>query len=177
MPVDILSSPPAGIWKLPLARPELRSALDAMLAAAGSSGSSMELLLAGDALMEELNRTHLGSACPTNILAFPGASRSLRPPGPRPGKTAPGLENLREAPPEHFPPARMLGSLVLAPEAVRRECFLYGQEAAGHTLRLLAHGLAHLLGLDHGPDLDRLTALLEKSARQNTLPGLRMPCS
>jgi probable rRNA maturation factor len=57
------------------------------------------------------------------------------------------------------------GSLVLAPETMRRECFLYGQNPQEHVLRLLAHGLAHLLGREHGPEMDRLTALMEKAGR------------
>ena len=63
-----------------------------------------------------------------------------------------------------------LGSLVLAPETVRRECFLYGQDPAEYVLHLLAHGLAHLLGRNHGPDMDRLTALLEEAGRAAAAP-------
>ncbi len=48
------------------------------------------------------------------------------------------------------------GSLVLSVDAVRREALLYGRDETEHCLRLLAHGLAHLAGYDHGPEMDRL---------------------
>ncbi len=49
-----------------------------------------------------------------------------------------------------------IGSLVLSVDAVHREALLYGRDEADHCLRLLAHGLAHLAGYDHGPEMDRL---------------------
>jgi probable rRNA maturation factor len=132
MAVDVVSRPLAGIWKLPFAPPELRSLLEAMLAAAGAPEAAVELLLVSDAAMEELNREYLRRPGPANILSFPAQGA-------------------------------FLGSLVLAPETVRRECFLYGQDPEEHVLRLLAHGLAHLLGREHGPEMDRLAALLERA--------------
>lgn len=48
------------------------------------------------------------------------------------------------------------GQLVLSLPTWRRECLLYGQEGREHLLRLLAHGMAHLAGLDHGPEMDDL---------------------
>lgn len=47
------------------------------------------------------------------------------------------------------------GILLFSPDTLARECILYGQEPGRHALRLLAHGMAHLAGLDHGPDMDR----------------------
>ncbi|MDL2307385.1 rRNA maturation RNAse YbeY [Desulfovibrio sp. OttesenSCG-928-C06] len=47
-----------------------------------------------------------------------------------------------------------LGWLALAPDTMRREAVLYGQELGAHTLRLLAHGFAHLLGYEHGEAMD-----------------------
>lgn len=50
------------------------------------------------------------------------------------------------------------GTLILSMDTFLRECLLYGQEAGEHLLRLLAHGIAHLAGYDHGPDMDILCA-------------------
>lgn len=47
------------------------------------------------------------------------------------------------------------GHSAFSPDTLARECILYGQEPGRHALRLLAHGMAHLAGLDHGPDMDR----------------------
>lgn len=52
-----------------------------------------------------------------------------------------------------------LGDLVLSVETLARESFLYNQDTHEYTVRLLAHGLLHLMGHDHGPDMDALTEL------------------
>ncbi|MGE4296800.1 MAG: rRNA maturation RNase YbeY [Desulfovibrionaceae bacterium] len=50
-----------------------------------------------------------------------------------------------------------LGALVISLETVAREAVLYGQEPHAHFARLLAHGLLHLAGLDHGEEMEALT--------------------
>ena len=56
-----------------------------------------------------------------------------------------------------FPPAEgMPATLLLCADATRREALLYGQDLGEHCLRLLAHGLGHVLGHDHGPEMDTL---------------------
>lgn len=47
--------------------------------------------------------------------------------------------------------------LLLSSDTFRRECLLYGQKAAEHLIRLLAHGLCHVAGLDHGAKMDEET--------------------
>ena len=49
------------------------------------------------------------------------------------------------------------GALLLSLDTLRRECLLYGQNPGEHTLRLLAHGMAHLCGLDHSDAMDALS--------------------
>ncbi len=48
------------------------------------------------------------------------------------------------------------GALLLSLDTLQRECLLYGQDPAEHAVRLLAHGMGHLRGLDHGPVMDAL---------------------
>lgn len=123
-------------WRLPLCRAELRRALGRMVAAARSAGAgiapdaALEVVLERDDAVAELNSLHLGCCGPTNILSFPNGGE--------------GGE------------IRDLGSLVLDVDAVSREALLYGQDPHEHCLRLLAHGVAHLTGLDHGEAMDRL---------------------
>ncbi|MDE7240508.1 rRNA maturation RNase YbeY [Desulfovibrio sp.] len=58
-----------------------------------------------------------------------------------------------------FPGASgMAGALLLSLDTLERECLLYGQQPVEHLLRLLAHGMGHLAGLDHGPEMDALCA-------------------
>lgn len=158
---------PAVSWKLPFSAAELSLLLQAMLDAAGHKEAALELALLDDAAMERLNRESTGCVGPTNILSFSApAGRGLqdlsRPAeSPRPlasdtadNTCAPGDEGDRPC----------LGWLALSADTLLRECFLYGQDEEEHCIRLLAHGLAHLTGLDHGPDMDRLAARLEASA-------------
>lgn len=46
------------------------------------------------------------------------------------------------------------GSIYISADALERECALYGQKRFAHFLRLLAHGLGHMKGLDHGPEME-----------------------
>ncbi len=121
---------PAQAWRLSLSKAELRDLLKAMLAALGRPDSHMDLAVLDDAAMEDLNRAWLDCPGPTNVLSFPSPS-------------LPGQQ-------EH------LGSLALAAQTLEREAFLYGRDPAGYAKTLLAHGLVHLLGHDHGPEMDRL---------------------
>ena len=156
--ISVIRNTRSGGWKLPFSRSELAKALSAMLDAVGAAGAELELILADDAAMEALNRAHLGCAGPTNVLSFPARSGEFF------SEPAPLSEDalLSE---DSLPPC--LGSLVLAPETVLRECLLYGQEPKEHTLRLLAHGAAHLLGLDHGPDMDAAADAMEEAAKRH----------
>ncbi len=117
-------------WQCPFSRRELEAVLDAMRRACGLDWLCVELMLTDDAAISMINAENLGVAGPTNILSFPPA-------------LCPGTVS---------EPGR--ASLVLSLDTLERECLLYGQDAAEHTVRLLAHGMAHLGGLDHGPALD-----------------------
>ncbi len=63
------------------------------------------------------------------------------------------------------------GSLALSVEMLRRECLLYGQDASEHLVRLLAHGLAHLNGHDHGPEMWEICAMLENEGLAGLHPA------
>lgn len=49
-----------------------------------------------------------------------------------------------------------IGALFLSLDTFARECLLHDQEPAIHLMHLLAHGTAHLLGLDHGPAMEEM---------------------
>ena len=57
------------------------------------------------------------------------------------------------------------GALSLAPLTYARERFFYGQEEREYFLRLLAHGMAHLCGLEHGTEMERLCEELAAAGR------------
>lgn len=54
-----------------------------------------------------------------------------------------------------------VGTLFLSADTLERESVLYGQDVAVHARRLLAHGMGHILGFDHGPEMDEFCAWLE----------------
>ncbi len=115
-------------WQCPFSRRELAGILAAMGDVCGLEGISLELTLADDAGISRENAKHLGCPGPTNILSFPAF-------GDNGG-------------------AGGVASLLLSLDTLQRESLLYGQDHAEHALRLLAHGMAHLGGLDHGPAMD-----------------------
>ncbi|MDQ7031496.1 MAG: rRNA maturation RNase YbeY [Desulfonauticus sp.] len=59
-----------------------------------------------------------------------------------------------------------LGELFINVAAVIRESFLYVQDRKEHFWRLTAHGVLHLLGYDHGYQMDTLTEELSHHLSQ-----------
>lgn len=54
-----------------------------------------------------------------------------------------------------------LGSMMLSVETLMRESVLYGQDPEEHARRLLAHGMGHLIGFDHSPEMEDFCLWLE----------------
>jgi len=126
-----IATPPATLDpRFPLTRRELPALMDTLMAILGLSGRHVTLTLVDDAGVAALNEKFLRCAGPTNILSFP--------------------EDAPDCPEE-------LGALFLSVETLAREAFLYGQEPREHLARLLAHGILHLAGHGHGPEMDALT--------------------
>lgn len=122
---------------LPVDGRELRQIM-ACLLDAGSALRPMpavELVLVRDKDMALCNSVHMGLPGPTNILSFP----------------AEPVE-----PAEHTDPGLpvMPAGLVLSVDTLLREAFLYKEDPRKHLLRLLAHGLGHAAGFDHGSEMD-----------------------
>ncbi len=126
--VRVFSHYAAAAWLLPMSRAAIALALQAMLRA----------LPGGNACATAGVDLHLVddavmSAANRRFMDCTGPTNVLSFPG---GGDLPGI-------------------LLFSPDTLARECLLYGQEPGLHTLRLLAHGMGHLAGLDHGPDMDR----------------------
>jgi len=120
---------------LPLCRSELLPLVRKALSALDLSGRGFELALVGDGEIARLNREFLGRVGPTNILSFPE---------------------------QDVADPKNMGLVVLSVDAVTREARLYGQDARAYLVRLLCHGLLHLAGLSHGPEMDaRLDAAVD----------------
>jgi probable rRNA maturation factor len=128
-----------------LTRHELTRVIEAILQTLGLAGAHLSLTLLDDPGIAVMNAKYLDCQGPTNILSFPEAD-----------------------------PARpeSLGALFLSVDTLAREAFLYGQEPARHLARLLAHGILHLAGHDHGPDMETLTELAVDALCPEALTGL-----
>ena len=140
--IDVRAASPQASALLPVPLRELagmlarmRERAEALCRAGRCPGcpSAVELAVAGDGAMAALNRRAMGVAGPTNILSFPAADAS----------------------------AGARASLALSSAALARESLLYGQHPLEHLARLLAHGMAHVCGFDHGPAMDAFAGELE----------------
>lgn len=121
----------------------------------------VELFLGRDGDIAALNERCMGCVGPTNILSFPSGFFSS-------AENWPATEYFEASTRDKNAlgnPA--LGTLFLSVDTLRRECLLYGQEREIHAQRLLAHGLTHLLGYDHGPEMDELCAAMLSSVGEH----------
>lgn len=133
-------------WMVPFYKKELTAIFFAMFKAAAIPPTKkplLEVAFISDTKMTQLNLQSTGCSGPTNVLSFPMNSQSF-------------LDTRKIIP--------QLGLLAIAPSTVLRECFLYGQSPTVHFIRLFSHGIAHLLGFDHGNAMNSLCGTLEASA-------------
>ena len=91
------------------------------LAALGTVGGDVVVLLTSDGAVRELNARFRDRDQPTNVLSFPAA-----------GSAAPHI-----------------GDLVLALGVCAAEATAQGKSLADHLSHLTVHGVLHLLGRDH----------------------------
>lgn len=115
--------------RFPLSGPELMEIFEGLASVFGLEDWEISLRIVDDREMAELNQSFMGCLGPTNVLSFPGGDESW------------------------------LGDLVLSAETLARESWLYNQDTYEYTVRLLAHGMLHLMGHDHGPEMESLTEL------------------
>ena len=141
-------------WRLPFCRPELETLLAIMLGSVDCDAAELDLLLVRDGCMAAANSRHMGSPGPTNILSFPLDEALVPSSYPEDTRLAAAIQT----------GPLQLGSLIFSVDTLHREALLYGQELQEHCLRLLAHGLGHLAGYDHGPEMDALCATMQDAA-------------
>ncbi len=89
--------------------------------------AELSLLLCSDTLMQDLNREHRHIDRSTDVLSFPMEDTPLLPSMPY-----------------------LLGDVVIALDTARRQARAHGVKLVDELTLLLAHGLLHLLGCDHG---------------------------
>ncbi len=112
-------------------RTAVARAARAMLTKLALKGVELSVLLCDDETIHGLNRTYRRKDRPTDVLAF----------ALREGKGA-------------SPDDAMLGDVVISMETAARQADEHGHSLATEVYTLLAHGLLHLLGWDHGTDAE-----------------------
>jgi len=95
----------------------------------------LNVILADDKAMTDLNHTYRGKKKSTNVLSFPQFKMK--------GLTAKVLDFYPDQ------DALPLGDIVIAQETVAKECKQQGKTMEDHTIHLVVHGTLHLLGYDH----------------------------
>ncbi len=110
---------------------------------------SLHLYIVRDARISALNMAHMHCFGPTNVLSFPAQQHMQN-------KQAPTAVTAQYCP----------DILALSVDTLQRECLLYGQETLEHTVRLLAHGLGHILGYDHGEEMFALCTEMEQLGQE-----------
>ncbi len=120
-------------WLCPIQICKLKVMLKVMLEA--YSLGFITLYIVRDGEIMPINFEQLSCQGPTNILSFPVDSS----------------QNSIDMP----------HTLILSVDTLQRECMLYGQDIIEHMVRLLAHGLGHLMGYDHGQEMFELCEKME----------------
>ncbi|MFI3272218.1 MAG: rRNA maturation RNase YbeY [Pseudomonadota bacterium] len=143
----------AGAWKMPLSRHELHALFASMQAATGLDAYDVELTICNDASIAHVNAEYLGCDGPTNILSFPQSDGVIFGDDGDEGDEGDG-EVIFDTENEENKTHPVLGALLLSVDTLLREAFLYGQDEREHCIRLLAHGLGHIAGYDHGPEME-----------------------
>lgn len=123
-----------------------------MLAALGLADAELSVVLVDDDAMRDLNRAHRGLDEPTDVLAFP--------------------MDFADDTGEVTAPAeagRLLGDVVISVPTAARQAASAGHPLPEEVVFLLAHGLLHLIGLDHADaagkaEMDRETDRLVRAA-------------
>lgn len=126
--LDVQINAPAWRKRIPGVERLCANAAKAALLASGrkipTGGWIATLLLATDAMVEELNHQFRGRKKPTNVLSFPSRSKT---------------EGTRI----------YIGDIVIAYNVTATEARTERKHLADHLAHLTAHGLLHLLGFDH----------------------------
>lgn len=102
----------------------------------------LSLVLTDDPGIAVLNQDYLGRVGPTNVLAFPMGEGQF-------AELNPGL----------------LGDVVVSVDTAWREAADNGLDPGEHFMRLVIHGILHLLGHDHLQDQAQASAMEELTER------------
>ncbi len=106
----------------------------------------ISLYLTDDEEIQKLNKEFRGKDCPTDILSWAYDDNDLEMNGAQTGDSTSG---------------KLAGELIVSAERVRQQAVENGWDFETELIRLLAHGCAHLAGLDHESSTEEAREMLE----------------
>jgi rRNA maturation RNase YbeY len=115
--------------RVPVARARIATVAQRVLRAEGVRDALLSLAFVSDREIAALNWRHLRHRGPTDVISFGFA------PGVRGGP--------------------VVGDVYIAPGVARRNAAAHGRGVREETLRLVVHGVLHVLGYDHPEDDSR----------------------
>jgi len=121
----------------PLSKALVKRLADCMLRQLNLGQSELSILLTDDPHIRIINREHRAKDKPTDVLSFPQ------------------LEFVRPGKPKGQAPLSVLGDIVISLDTAERQAQSRRRPLAEEVRFLLAHGLLHLLGYDHGTPLEK----------------------
>lgn len=116
----------------------LREVVSSLLDGERSGGAALAIQLAGDELLQALNREHRGVDVPTDVLSFRAEEGA---PFPSPDDES----------------ASYLGDIAVSVAYARRQALEFGVSLDEEIRHVVVHGVLHLLGYDHETEAEVAT--------------------
>lgn len=116
----------------------LKKTVNNVLKREGKKNSYVSLVLVGSVRMKRLNKKYLKRNYPTDVLAFPET--------------------------EKHPGINILGEIIICPQTVKKNARRFNSSFGKELIKILIHGLLHLLGYDHEESVKEAEKMGEKEA-------------
>ena len=133
-------------WKVLINNTRLQKILIIFLKRLFDTESGISLYITNDEEIQKLNKEFRGKDCPTDILAWAYDENDLEMNGAQTDDSTSG---------------KLAGELVVSAERVCQQAVENGWDFETELIRLLAHGCAHLTGLDHENSTEEARKMLE----------------
>ena len=126
--------------RIPVARERVTSLAESVLRAERVRNATVSVAFVSDRRIAALNREHLGHAGPTDVISF-----AFEPVGPA---------------------FEVVGDVYIAPDVARKNARAHGRGVREELLRLVVHGVLHVVGHDHPEDDSRYHSRMWKRQEQ-----------
>ncbi|MDB4882567.1 MAG: metalloprotease ybeY [Gemmatimonadetes bacterium] len=126
--------------RISVSRARVAEVADAVLRAERVRYAILSVAFVTDRRIAALNRKHLGHSGPTDVISFGFAPVDAR--------------------------GDVVGDVYIAPNVARRNALAHGRRVREELLRLVVHGVLHVLGHDHPEDDSRYESAMWKRQEQ-----------